>query len=97
MLSLGFSEGWISKIMNYISLSSFSVLINHKKGTNYGATRGLRQGCPLSPFLFIIYAERFFMLIHNMIETASLNGIKVARGALEISHLFFLDNSLLFA
>lgn len=94
---LGFSDGWVKKVSNCIRSLSFSVLVNGMKGTMFSASKGLRQGCPLSPFFLIICVEGLSMLIQNAMETGSIKGIQVARRAPQVSYLFFIDDSLLFA
>lgn len=97
MLKMGFSTAWVKKVMNCICSTSFEVLINRQKGSQFGVSRRLRQGCPLSPYLFIICAERLSALIRNEADRGNIQGIQVARDALLVTHLFFADNSLLFA
>lgn len=53
MSKLGFSRAWIGRVMNCLRSASFSVLINRHVGETFTAQRGLRQGCLLSPYLFI--------------------------------------------
>ena len=57
--------------------------------------RGLRQGDPLSPYLFLIVAEGFSCLIQRAEELGELKGIRVCRGAPMVSHLLFADDSLI--
>ncbi|CAL1377035.1 unnamed protein product [Linum trigynum] len=62
----------------------------------FSPTRGLRQGDPLSPLLFVICTEGFAALIRQAISEKRLEGVKVAPRAPRISHLFFADDSYLF-
>lgn len=59
-------------------------------------SRGLRQGDPLSPYLFIIYAEGLSSLIRYYERKNWLKGIKICRKAPTISHMLFADDSYLF-
>ena len=58
-------------------------------------TRGIRQGDPLSPYLFIICAEGLSNLIKKAVEGKEITGIKICNGNPMVSHLFFADDSLL--
>jgi hypothetical protein len=70
---LGFHPRWIHWIRLCISTSSFSVLLNGSPFGLFSPSRGLRQGDPLSPFLFIIGSEEISRLLHS-----SLRGFKIA-------------------
>ena len=96
MRRMGFNENWIMLVMKCISSVSYSVIIN---GTTYGhiiPSRGLRQGDPLSPYLFLLCAEGFSALINDAARNNQLHGISICRGAPKVPHLFFADDSLLF-
>ena len=54
---MGFSGLFITWVMSSLSSVSFVVLINGAASTFFKAGRGLRQGCPLAPLLFLIIVE----------------------------------------
>lgn len=93
---LGFADSWTDLIMRCVSTVSYSILVNGQPSETFLPQRGLRQGDPLSPYLFLICAEAFSSLIHKAENHAEITGIKVARHAPPISHLFFADDSILF-
>lgn len=58
--------------------------------------RGLRQGDPLSPYLFLIIADVFSMLTNKTMVNESLSSIKMKQNCPMVSHLLFSDDSLVF-
>ena len=96
---MGFGEKWTGWISWCISTTTFSVLINGTPKGFFNSSRGLRQGDPLSPYLFVIGMETFSRLIHRAVRGGFLSGcrIKGRRGdeAL-VSHLLFADDTLVF-
>lgn len=82
--------------MNCVTTVSFSVLINGKPSNNFYPQRGLRQGDPLSPYLFILCAEVLSGLLTKGLADGKFHGIQIAPTAPPISHLFFADDSLFF-
>ncbi|XP_019152213.1 PREDICTED: uncharacterized protein LOC109149044 [Ipomoea nil] len=96
LVALGFHVKWIDLIMMCVSTVSYSFLVNGIRSDAIIPTRGLRQGDPLSPFLFIICAEGLSLLLQRAQDRGLIHGCRVARGAPAVSHIFFADDSLLF-
>jgi len=94
---LGFHDTWISWIKECISTASYSLIINNEPQGFFKPTRGLRQGDPLSPYLFIICMD----VLAKRLQSHALNaktgiGITIAPAATRIPCLLFVDDSLLF-
>ena len=63
--AFGFVEEWSNWIMNMVSSDFFSILVNGSPSSPFNATRGIREGDPLSPFLFIIVVEGLGRMLKN--------------------------------
>ena len=74
---------------------SFSVRINGKADGNILLSRGLHQGDPLSPYLFLLCVEGFTSILAKAEEVGRLHGVSICRTAPSLSNLLFADDSLL--
>jgi hypothetical protein len=96
LLTMGFPTKLVRTIMLCVRSVSFSILINGSPSSIFKPKRGIRQGDPLSPYLFIIYVEVLSGLITKYHEQDKNHGINITRNAPTISHLFFADDSMIF-
>lgn len=96
LLTMGFPKKLVSTIMVCIKSVSFSVLINGYPSSTFKPNRGIRQGDPLSPYLFIICVEVLSGLITKYHNQGKIQGISIARNAPAISHLFFANDNMIF-
>lgn len=96
MIKFGFSELWIARILELITSVSYSFSRN---GSNFGDVipyRGIRQGDPISPYIYIMCAEGLSAIIRRNEDMSLLHGCSIARDAPKISHLLFADDCYFF-
>lgn len=93
---MGFAEHVINLIMKCVCSFSYSILSEGREIGPIIPSPGLRQGDPLSPYLFIICAEGLSALIRRYERSGRIQGCRIARGAPVVSHMFFADDSYLF-
>ena len=96
MQSLGFHSTWLHWIESCISSSSFSILLNGSPFGLFSPKKGLRQGDPLSPFLFILGSEVLLRLLLKEERLGNIKGMKIASSSPAINHLLFANDLLLF-
>jgi hypothetical protein len=75
--------------MNCVSTVSFSILVNGQPFPYFNPLRGIRQGDPLSPYLFIICADVFSSMIIYKQNQSLIQGIAIAQTTPKATHLFF--------
>ncbi len=93
---LGFCVQWINWIRACVTTVTYRVVINGKKTEPFRPTRGIRQGDPLSPYLFILVADVLSRQVCRAVERKSLEGIRIKKGCPTLHHLFFADDLLFF-
>jgi hypothetical protein len=80
--------------MGCVSSVTFAVLVNGAPTDFFRSHRGLRQGCPLSPLLFLLVVEGLNRILKKACTNGKFKGIKVYKGVI-ISHLLFMDGVLI--
>lgn len=87
MKKMGFHDNWISLMMMCVTTVLDSVLINEEPKGRITPSRGLRQGDPISPFLFLLCVKGLTAMLKKEEAVGHIKGIAVCRGAPRISHL----------
>ena len=95
MEAFGFSHQWINLIYKFISTTKISILINGTPEGFFDTSRGIRQGDPLSPSLFIIMAEAFGRAVTDAYNKGKISGILVTQNMPNITHQQYADDTIL--
>lgn len=96
MRKLGFSEKMVSLIMSCLNSVSYAMLLNGLLVGNIKPSRGLRQGDPLLPYLFLLCAMGLQDLLKKAESNGDIRGVSICRNGPRVSCLFFVDDSVLF-
>ena len=93
--AFGFADEWTNSIMNLVSSAFFSILVNGSPSCPFNASRGIRQGDPLSLFLFIIAVEGLRRLIKSRRVENKIYGLSLIEGMDPQTHQQFVDDNML--
>ena len=97
MLKLGFHEAFVRMIMKCVTTVSFSIRVNGVPTQSFRPTRGIRQGDPISPYLFLLCSEGLSCLLKSIGPMHLARGVRVGIHSPWISHLLFADDSIVFS
>ena len=95
LVAYGFQHDWVHWIGNLVSSAFFSILVNGAPSITFPAMRGLRQGDPLSPFLFILLAEGLGRSLKAKIWEGLTTGLRPHEGMQVQTHQQFVDDTML--
>jgi hypothetical protein len=96
LLEIKFPEVLINVVMHAVSSVNTNVKWNGARSEYFKPQRGIRQGDPLSPYLFVLCMDKLSHLILQAVEEGKWRGIKAGKNGPEVSHLMFADDLLLF-
>ncbi|XP_071739221.1 secreted RxLR effector protein 78-like [Rutidosis leptorrhynchoides] len=94
MNSMGFGSKWRQWIYSCLKSATISILVNGSPTNEFSLGRGIRQGDPLSPFLFILAAEGLNILTKAATEKGLFKGVEIGRDKVNISHLQYADDTI---
>jgi hypothetical protein len=96
MVKLGFHAKWIGLVMACENSVSYSVIVNGNLVGKICPTRGIRQGDPISPYLFLLCTENLSALLSQAEQKVVISGVPTSPRGPRLSHLLFADDSMLF-
>ncbi|GJS28073.1 RNA-directed DNA polymerase, eukaryota [Tanacetum coccineum] len=91
--AFGFGSTWCNWVRGTFCYAKGSILVNGSPSNEFQFHRGLKQGDPLSPYLFILVMESLHLSVCRAMNDRLFNGIRL-NGSLSLSHLFYADDAL---
>ncbi|KAL9685346.1 hypothetical protein QQ045_022795 [Rhodiola kirilowii] len=96
MMRMGFAEKWVDRVMHCVRSVTYHVKVNGHVSQKITPRRGLRQGDPISPYLFLFCSELLSAKLSAAVSQQRISGVKFGVGGPIVSHLFFADDSIFF-
>ncbi|XP_015165490.1 uncharacterized protein [Solanum tuberosum] len=93
---MGFGEFFIDIVWKIMSNNWYSIIVNGTRHGFFHSTRGLKQGDPLSPSLFILGAEVLSRMLNNLYDNQHFHGFQIDFRGPQINHLSFADDVIIF-
>lgn len=87
LIRFGFHEKWRSWIRACVFSGKLSVLVNGSSTEEVNIKRGLKQGDPLAPYLFVLVTKGLSGLVRNAVSSGNFKGFQVGSSDISISHL----------
>ncbi|XP_075103615.1 uncharacterized protein LOC142178185 [Nicotiana tabacum] len=94
---MGFAEHFINMLWNLISNNWYSVLVNGQSPGFFKSTRGVKQGDPLSPALFVLSVEVLSRCVNKLFDNTTFKGFGMPKWTDPLNHLAYADDTIIFA
>ena len=91
----GYSGHFIKLIYACVSTASFAINVNGQPHGDVKATRGIRQGCPLSPYLFVLAINELSICLQNALQNRELTGVTLGPDCPPIHSILFADDLII--
>ncbi|MFS8007526.1 putative RNA-directed DNA polymerase [Helianthus anomalus] len=95
MLQMGFPCVWCEWVHAILSSARSAVLVNGSPTFDFQCEKGMRQGDPLSPFLFLIVMEVLSCCFEKAVMIGVVPGVYLPNNGPVLSHLFYADDALI--
>ncbi|MFS7972208.1 putative RNA-directed DNA polymerase [Helianthus anomalus] len=92
---IGFPALWQKWIRGILVSARSSILVNGSPTFEFDCQKGLRQGDPISPFLFILVMEAFSGLVNKASCIGAFDGVRLSNDGFMLSHLLYADDAML--
>lgn len=93
---MGFCDKWIGWMMLCVKTVTYNFCLNNTLIGPVTPKRGLHQGDPLSPYLFLLCVEGLLNALDDAAANGEIHSFQIAQEAPTVSHLLFADDSFLF-
>ena len=96
LTTMNFNASWVNWIMECVTTVGYTLLINGNLSHSFTPKKRLRQGDPLSPYLFLMCANILSLALMQEKNQKKIRGVKLGRSGIPLTHLFFTYDALLF-
>ncbi|KAJ9562034.1 hypothetical protein OSB04_007194 [Centaurea solstitialis] len=93
---MGFGRKWRKWVGTCLKSSRISILVNGSPTEEFSMEKGIRQGDPMAPFLFLVVAKGMHVMVEEAIKKGLFKGLKVGNGGVTLSHLQYADDVVFF-
>ncbi|KAJ0625065.1 putative RNA-directed DNA polymerase [Helianthus annuus] len=91
---MGFPPRWVKWVEGVLISARSSVLVNGSPTFDFKCEKGMRQGDPLSPFLFLMVMEALSCMLNKACSLGAFDGFKMSNNGPLISHLLYVDDAI---